>query len=154
MTKEYRFVPRPEFDEIGKKQHKNPNVITRAWNNTVRASNHANPNHRPSREADPATKKQVNFDYVMKSVRYLESGQSQTMWLGKTAWNIITAINNRDKKPGDPDFLIDWSPHVHDQLRNGPERRARAAARLEEAYDELSMLALRHAVELTLPDEN
>jgi hypothetical protein len=149
------FVSRNEFTAVGKKQYKKDNVITRSWNDTASLANFMG-SRSWNRYSDPIPEA-INFADTMKGIRLVETGELPFWLLGQTAWNMVAAIQNRDKAATDPNFLIQWTPGLHTELgRNvGAMRRERAAARLEAAYHDLSQMAVGSTVdlELTVPIE-
>lgn len=140
-----RILYRDEFTRTGWRQGRQPQVITRAWNDSRAASTQFLDmplNERRSIDRDRYISNTLNFSELMKTVRLLETGQHHTMLLGKTAWNIIAEINNDGLSALEPDFLISWSEGIHPDLRNGEYRRGRAAERLQIAYAELAQVAV------------
>lgn len=148
MEFEPRIVQLDEFRYAGRHHTGTDSVITRAWKSTLALESFMT--------REPGIKQSyywykneypdvVNFDSVMQGVRYLETGKHHYMLLGRIAWNTIAEINNSSITINNPKYMIDWTPHIHNNFRNGPATRERAANLLATAYQDLGKLVLERA---------
>ncbi len=138
-----RILHLEEFREIASQHSRWPHVQTKAWKATLGVAFYNGgaadiPQNFWYSEQYPES---VNFSQVRAGIRKIESGAEHTMIGGARAWDIIAAVNNEAVSLSDPDYIIEWTPHIHPDFRNGLERRQRAAAHLVEAYQHLGTLA-------------
>lgn len=141
-----RVVRLEEFREIASQHSRWPHVQTKAWKTALRMAVYnggATDIPRDFWYSDQYPKS-VDFAVVRAGIRQVESGAEFAMTGGARAWDIIAAVNNEPLSLSDPDYIIEWTPHIHPDFRNGLERRERAAERLQAAYSQLGKLAAAH----------